>query len=443
MRGETEALAAFASGLSFPTLSDAVRREALRAVVNALGCAVGGARHDIVETAAAALMPHAGAPVAVVLGRGQRSDALTAALLNGLSGGAYSFDDTWGDAMLHPSGPILSALLALAEARPVTGPDLLTAFAAGLEAACRISKALTVAPAEPELAWSQTGVVAGIGAAIAGARLLGLDTAGMVGAIGIAVSQASGTRASHGSMTATLIFGHAAQTGARAALLAQGGFTASPAALEHKMGLGALYARKPDLAAITDNLGRDYLLLANTYKPFPCGLVIHPALDGILQLRPRFAAAVAGVSLRVSKGAMQFGWNPDPKTDIAAKVSLPHWVAAALHTGRAGLAEGRIEVVQDPEVRRLRALIKAEADPALAQDQAEVIVTLADGAQHRVFVEHAVGGPHGPMTDDQLSQKFLGQAALTLGETRARDLLARTWALPDLNDVTELTALAL
>ena len=169
---------------------------------------------SLTETAVAALMEFSGAPVASLAGQGRKADILTAALLNGVSGAAYSFDDSYGEAMLHPSGPLVAALLALAERNPVSGQELLVAYAAGLEVACRLTKALTVAPATPELAWSQTGVVGGIAAALACGKLLGLDGPALEWALGIAASEAAGTRASHGSMAASLIFGHAAQIGA-------------------------------------------------------------------------------------------------------------------------------------------------------------------------------------------------------------------------------------
>ncbi len=418
-----------------------VRHECLRAFTNAMGCAVGGSRHLLVDVAAAALMPFAGAPQATLFGRAMRADVLTASLLNGLAGAAYSFDDTYSDAMLHASGPITAALLAVAEYRPVPGERLLGALAGGLEVACRLTRAVAVPPAEGELAWSQTGIACGIAAAMACAKLMALNTEAIEAAASIAATEAAGTRAAHGSMAASLIFGRAAQSGARSAVLAASGFTGAPAPLEGPHGFAATYARRPNLAAIVEGLGEQFELLANTYKPYPCGVVIHAALDGILQLRRRLAfeaSDVEGIRLRVSPTAHALALRPDPQTDLEAKVSLPHWVAAAAVRGRAGLAEGTMAVVLDPAVRRLRALIEVVADPSLAQEAARVSVRMHEGAWHECLIAHASGSLACPMSDEAITEKSVDQAAAVLGDARASALIRACWDLPSLDDASAI-----
>jgi 2-methylcitrate dehydratase PrpD len=443
--GATARVAGFAAGLSLPDLPQAVRHEVSRALVNGVGCLVGGAAHEMSSVASAALLPHAGAPVVALLGRSARTDMLTAALLNGLSGAAYSFDDTYGEAMLHPSGPILSALLSLAQARAVTGTTFLAAYAAALELSCRLTRSLTVAPAQAEMAWSQTGVVAGIGAAIGCARAMGLNAADIETAIGIAASEASGTRAAHGSMAASLIFGRAAQSGLRAALLAESGFTASPGVIEHGSGLAQVFAVQADIPALTDGLGARFELLANTYKPYPCGVVIHPAIDGILHLRRvhGFAAdAIARIDVQVSPRAMALANRPDPATDIEAKVSLQHWVAVAAAFGRAGIAEGQPQVVADPAIAALRAKVEARAFDDLAPTQARVGVVLADGRRLDHAVIACAGSAARPMTDEELSDKARQQAEMVIGPARAAALVDLCWKLETLPEAAAVALAA-
>ena len=440
----TNRLVHFAMNLSEATLPQRAQKECVRAFVNAVGCIIGGLRHEMVHIAREALLAVTGPGGATLVGSGTKEDVLTAALLNGLAGAAYSFDDTYSEAMLHPSVPLVSALLAASERKSTSGAGLLAAFAAGLETACRLTKALTVEPAEAEMAWSQTGIVCGIAAAIATGKLLALNREQLSSAIGLAASEAAGTRATHGSMSASLIYGHAAQTGLRATLLAAKGFTSSSRAIEHRFGFAALHSRRSNLSALTDDLGRHFELMSNTYKPYPCGLVIHPALDGILRLRRDVGFAhqdVAGIELRVARQAIVFGANPQPKDDLQAKVSLHHWVAVAAMTGRAGLAEGRAEMVADPEVKRLRGLVSVTEDPHCASDGATVAVTFRDSARHEVRVDHCIGSLERPMTDDELSEKFLGQVAFVLGSDRAERLLRACWALASLQDVADLTQL--
>ena len=252
---------------------------------NIIGCMLGGARHDGVSIADNALSPFSGAAQATLLGRSKRADALHATLINCLASSIYSFDDTHEQAVIHPSGPIAAAVLALAEVRPVSGADLRLAFALGVEFACRLCKALTVPPAKGSMAWSGTGIAGGFGAAIAASRLLGLDMAGTRTAIGIALSQAAGFRAMHGSLCTPLMPAQAAQTGLRAAFLAQAGFTSSATPLEGRYGYLSVFSETPDLDALIGGLGERFEILRNTYKPYPCGIVIHPIIDACLALR--------------------------------------------------------------------------------------------------------------------------------------------------------------
>ena len=137
--------------------------------------------------------------------------------------------------MVHPSGPVATAALALAERRPANGESFLLAFALGVEMVCRLSKAISVPPAKGTVALPQTGIAAGIGAAVAAAKLLRLDAAGLQHAIGLALSQAAGFRAMHAPWC-RLMPAHGGQMGLRASLLAERGFTARLSGLEGKYG---------------------------------------------------------------------------------------------------------------------------------------------------------------------------------------------------------------
>lgn len=437
----TDCLIRFVLDLRDDLLPGEVRHECTRSVVNAVGCIMGGASHELTRTAAKALLEFSGAPVASLFGTAQKADILTAALLNGTAGAAYSFDDTYSEAMLHPSGPIVVALISLAQHVPLSGQHFMTAFAAGLEVACRLTKALTVAPAKGEMGWSQTGVVCGLSASLAAGKALGLDRAHLVSALGIAASEASGTRASHGSMAASLIFGHAAQVGLRAALLAGKGFTASARPLEHRYGFAAMFAQQANLDAAVAGLGEVYELMHNTYKPFPCGLVLHPAIDGVLRLRAREKFSgdqIAKIQLGVSAAAVNFGWTPEPKDDLTAKVSLHHWVAVAAQTGRAGIAEGRIEVVHSPAIRALRNAIEVVEDPLLANDAARVRIVLKNGEAYEVVIKHCTGSPQSPMSDEQIEAKCIEQAELVVDSQQAAALARMCWDLWSIPDAAAL-----
>lgn len=436
----------FVGGLKEELLPIEVLHECDRAFVNAVGCIVGGARHALVETAYDALVGFFGPPSASLLGRGSKADPLNAALINGLAGAAYSFDDTYSEALLHPSVPLAAALLALAERTRICGREFRTAFAAGMEVACRLTKAIATPPAEAEMAWSQTGIVSGISIALAAGKLLRLTNQQLEWAVGIAASESAGTRSTHGSMAASLIFGHSANIGLRAAFLAEGNFTSAAKPLEHRYGFANVFTRSANLAALVDELGQRFELKNNTYKPYPCGLVIHPAVDGVLQIkagRDIQVGSIERIGLVVSPAALKFGFRPEPKDDLEAKVSLHHWVAAALSKGKAGLVEGTIDVVHDPEIRRLRALIEVSEGNTISSDAAEVEIVLRTGERLVKTVSHCVGSLERPMTDDELQKKFLDQVTPVIGLERATALSTACWNMASLDDTAAVAALAI
>lgn len=439
--GITSRLIEFIDEPDYVALDRSVQEEAVRAWVNCIGCMLGGAQHRLVDVAHEALIEFAGPPTAILLGRGMRADGLTASLINALAGAAYSFDDTYSDAMLHPAGPIISALIVLAQREVVDGTAFLSAFVAGIEVACRLTKAVALEPAKGEMGWSQTGIVCGMATALAAGKLLKLDRRALKSAIGIALSQAAGTRATHGSMAASLIFGHAAHTGLRAALMAAKGFTGPDDALEDRFGFLTLFAHQACPESLTNDLGTNFEFLNLTYKPFPCGMVIHPALDGVLQLRTAHnldLSNVERITLTVSTQAIRFGWHPEPKDSLEAKVSLHHWVAVALQTGRAGLAEGSMEMIQNAQVLALRRRIDVIEDGSLRNDAADVAIMTNTGRAYRIAIDHCVGSTEQPMSDGQISRKFSEQAVTVLGESRTAHLLAQCWSLPESADVGSL-----
>jgi 2-methylcitrate dehydratase PrpD len=442
----TTRLAAYAAAVQYSDLPEAVRREALRSCFNILGCTLGGARHAGVDIVDCSLRRFTGQPTATLIGRGRKSDALHAALVNCLASSIYSFDDTHEQAVVHPSGPVAAAALAVAELRPVSGPAFLAAFALGVELECRLCKALTVPPARGSMAWSGTGITGGVGAAVAAARLLGLDMPATRTAIGIALSQAAGFRAMHGSLCTPLMPAQAAQTGLRAAFLAQAGLTSSPAALEGRYGYLSVFSDQPDLDALAGDLGERFEILRNTYKPYPCGIVIHPIIDACLELRRIYDLdpdQIDSVAIAASPGAMSLCNNRDPRDEMQAHVSLHHWAAVAFIRGTARVQDMDTETaVKDPALMSFQSRIEATLDPDRTADSAVVTVTLTDGTQRTHHIEHGIGSAARPMTDQELEVKFAGMATPVLGNARTQALMRQCWDLPTVSDAGDLARAA-
>ncbi len=426
-------------------LPGSVRHEALRSFVNVMGCTIGGARHEVVDLADRTLGEYAGAPHATVIGRGHKADALHACLINCLGSSIYSYDDTHAEAVVHPAGPVATAILALAEQHPTSGADFLLALALGIEVTCRLSKAISVPPAKGTVAWSQTGITAGIGAAVAAAKLLKIDATHLQYAIGIALSQAAGFRVMHATMVSSLMPAQGAQTGLRAAVLAERGFTASPAALEGRYGFLEVFADTPHLPSLADGLGERFEILRNTYKPYPCGIVIHPIIDACLQLRHEHAidaAAVDKVRIKASLGAMALCDRRNPQNELQAHVSLYHWTAATLIRGMARIEELQDPTVRDPAIAAFQDKVEAVGDAGIAADAAEVTITLKDARSHTCRIDHCIGSARNPMSDAQLTRKFSEFAEPVIGAARTRDLVDRSWAVESTSDVGDLARAA-
>ena len=437
----TQEIVGFVSDLRAEQLPAAVRHACTRSFVDSVGCMVGGSNHPVVSRATATLSEFFGPAQASLFGQATRADLLHAPLINGLAGAAYSFFDSYSAAHLHAGVVHAAALLASSERTAVSGADFLSAYSAGMEVACRLTKAIALEPAEADIGWSIGGIVCGLASALAVGRILGLDRERLTWALGIAASGAAGTRAEHGTMTAALIFGQAAQTGVRAAVLASDGFTSSPRSLGGKHGYARMFSRKPNLEALIEDLTTTYEVTSTTYKPFPTDIAIHPGIDAMLQLKDEHGFVgpeIDRVHVTASDLATTFCDRPDPADELEAKFSLQHWVAAAAVHGKAQLEQGRIEVVKDPEIKRLRAAVEMTTDPALEWDATEMTVELKDRRRLEKRIEHCIGSPRCPMSDGDVEAKFIAQAEVSIGHERAVDLVQTCWNVESLPDVSVL-----
>lgn len=426
-------------------LPAAVKKEGLRSFFNILGCTLGGARHGAVDKTWSALKPFAGAEQVTMIGRGVRTDAITAALINTLSSSIVTNDDTHAEAIVHPSGPVMGAVLAVAERQQVSGRDLLTAFILGVEVVCRLSKAVSVAPAKGKIAWSQTGICCGAGAALAAAKLMGLDARATRQAVGHAASQASGLRAAHGTMCTAMMPAVAGQTGLRAAYFAQSGVTSTEAVIEHRYGFNMCFAEAPHVDHLTGGLGQRFEILGNTYKPFPCGIVINPLIDTALQLRSEHgikADDVERIAMQCNPGALALCDRRHPKDELEGQVSLYHWVAASMVRGKAGLDEGTDRSIHDPVLKAFRERVFATANAAIPIDGVDMTITLKGGRTLEKKLRDCIGSKGRPMTDAQLETKFAEGAVRSMPQARVNGLIEKTWQLEQLGDASALVRMA-
>lgn len=426
-------------GTGSSDLPSDVRREGVRTFVNWIGCAVGGAGHETVDRALAAVTPFSGTGTATVLGRKDRLDALHAALLNGISSHVLDYDDTHLKTIIHPAGPVASALLALAETRPISGEDFLTSLIIGIEVECRIGNA--VYPHHYDRGWHITGTTGVFGAAAATGRILGLSTQQMAWAMGLAATQSSGLREMFGTMTKSFHPGRAAQNGLFSAHLAHANFDSSERAIEAPRGFANVMSDKQDYDEILGDLGGRWESALNSYKPFACGIVIHPTIDGCCQIRAEIGDRVneiASVALRTHPLVLELTGKKTPRTGLEGKFSVYHAAACALLRGDGAPTAFTDEVVNLPDIISLRDRTTATVNPDCHEASVDIEVTFKDGQTLTRHVERAIGSRDVPLTDAQLDAKFKVQSALVIGEAQTDSLLALSWTLDGTDDVAKI-----
>ncbi|HTH78423.1 MAG TPA: MmgE/PrpD family protein [Ramlibacter sp.] len=437
----TSIFAAFVAKHPSRGWSDAVDHEAHRTFYNWLGCAIGAAKHEAADAAIAAVQMLEPSQQATVLGRREKVDMASAALINGITSHTFDFDDTHLKTIIHPAGPVASAVLALAEHRRASGRDVIDALVLGIDVSCRIGNAMY--PDHYDRGWHITGSTGMLGAAAGCARLLNLDLEKTAMALGIAASQPVGFREQFGTMTKPFHPGGAARAGLMSALLASRGFTASGKALEAPRGFVQVVSDKRAWNEVTDELGKRFEISFNSYKPFACGIVIHPSIDACVQLRDKGVKPeeVERIELRVHSLVLELTGKKTPKDGLQGKFSVYHGCAVGLIYGRAGEPEFSDAVVNDPRVVALRGKVQATVDDSVDEAGVHVTAVLKDGRRVQVDVEHAIGSLQKPLSDKQLEEKFSSLVEPVLGANRAGEITQQCWSLAQLADVSKLTGM--
>jgi 2-methylcitrate dehydratase PrpD len=437
----TGVLAHYVAAARWEDVPPEVRHQAKRSFINLFAVALAGCRTQPVDIALASLAEFSGGRPATVIGRAERIDALSAAFLNAASANVHDFCDTHLRTVIHPTAPVAPALLALAELRQVGGPKLLLAFILGNEVQARIG--LAISPQHYDKGWHITSTCGVFGAAVGAGKLLGLNAQQLVSALGTASTQSSGLCECLGMPAKSVSVGNAARNGLWSALLAQKGFDGPAEPLAGRQGFYNAMGDTPDLSKVTDGLGHSFEIMATSYKPYPCGFVIHPVLDCVLDWRREHPSTeVTRVVVRGNPLLAHRTDRPEISTGRESQVSVQHAVAAALVHGKAGLDQFTDACVNDPRVVELRRKVEVVRDSAFSTITAAVEITTADGALHHLSQSAARGSDVNPMSDQDLEQKLLTVAASWNPRHDVQPLIDAVWALDRSTDVSRLASLA-
>ncbi len=450
-------VAEYSSAVSYSDLPPALVQRAKEAVIDGLGVMLAGHGSDCARVIRSYLGELGVSGKSSVIGENARLPAQFAALANGVSGHALDFDDTQISSvpdrvyglLTHPTAPVLSAALAQAEERGAGGADLLAAFAAGVEVACKVAE--TIDPRHYQGGFHSTGTIGVVGAAAAAARLLELDVETTRHAIGIAASKSAGIRVAFGTMTKPYHAGAAGENGVVAAKLARLGYTTDPDALDGRWGFFQVAGGGSDPHLIHGKLGNPYAFVdpGVSIKPYPCGSLAHPSMDAMLELvtehdvRPE---AVEEIRLGTSSNVLNALRYPEPHNELEAKFSIPFCMAILVLDRRGGIGEFTDEAVERADVREMMGKVVPYLHEGLEARGFERILSLIeirlkDGTVLSREASTSRGTPERPMTREELAAKFHDCARETITPAREREALDMVYGLEAVDDVGKLTAL--
>lgn len=449
-------LAEFAADTTAEALPAAVVAAVKRLVLDSVGVALAGSTAPGVEAVVGAVRSWGGRGSSVYAAGFEVAPPF-AALANGVMSTARDFDDTLDDAMLHTQPSVLTAALALAEARAATGRDLLAAVAVGTEMLCRTGRARRRGQE-----FLPTGTLAGMASAAAAARVLRLDVPRLLDACGIAYSACAGNvqPLHEGRLVKRYHAGFAARTGVVSAELAGRGLTGAARYLEGGHGYYHLYERGDYASAVlTEGLGDRWHLLDLSLKPYPSARDHHGAVEAAIALAEQYdlrAETIETVEVWLPPNSFGVSGQPfgtlggDPV--VEAIISAAYCVASALLRRRQVLDDFTPDGVADPQVHALAERVHVAVHPGIDDPVTFVpqrlAITLTDGRTLAAEVSVLKGNPARPLTDAEVTAKFRGClpfAAAPLDPATGDAIVAAVAGLdelPDAGDLARLLALA-
>ncbi|HML10828.1 MAG TPA: MmgE/PrpD family protein, partial [Stellaceae bacterium] len=383
-----------------------------------------------------------GAPQASLVARRLRLPMLAAALVNGAAGHALDYDDVNMAMPGHPSVAILPGLLALAEAEGAGGRDVMTAFVAGYETACRIGTAMR--PGHYDLGFHSTGTIGALGAAAACARLLRCSGEATATALGIAGTEAAGLKSQFGTMCKPFHAGKAAQNGLLAARLATRGFSSRPDLIECAQGFAATHSPDfvPEKALAEPKRG--FHIFNNLFKYHAACYMTHAPIECGRQLREQGVAPaeIAAINLKLHHATDRVCNIPAPTDGLEAKFSLRQTVAMALSgVDTASLGAYSVATATDPALVGLRERVNFDFREDFPEAGAEIEIALTDGRKLSASFDAGI-----PMADSaaqgrRLIEKFDALARPVMGAARAHELRETIAGLDAVSDVGALARL--
>jgi 2-methylcitrate dehydratase len=447
----TERMAEWAASLRYDDLPQEVVGAAKRFLMDAVGCAFGGAQQHDVRLARAVINEIAGSGNATVLVSGERIDPVSAALVNALMIRVMDYNDIyWKQDPCHPSD-LIPAAMATAERSGGSGCDLLLGIVLAHEFEQRLCEASF--PGIRELGWHHATLTA-VAAPIVAGRMLGLTAEQIQHAVGISASRHCTT----GSVTAggltmmkNTVDPMATQSGVLAAMLAEQGYTGPEHVLDGKEGFSHVFDTEWKFEILSDGLGEDWRILQCGMKYFPTEALTHTPISAVLDLvnehdlAPEEVQTVTIHSLARAADILADPSKYDPRTKETADHSLPYVIAAALVDRQVTPVQFTEARIMDPQIRAQLDKVEVIADPQIEAvfpelQRVRVEIETSEGQRHSSQLDYPKGDPRNPLTDVEIQGKF---AALAEGIASPEDIeriLTAILRTDEYDDVREFMA---
>ena len=436
----------------YEDLSSEVVEATKKEILDLLGVALGGISQPGATHVRDLMLEWGGKEESSIIGSRQKVPSPNAAQANATMAHSLDFDDVHEAAVMHPGIAAIPTAIAVAEAEGnLSGKELITGTALGVDMMCRLALATTPGKNPIDLGWHLTSLFGFMGSAATAARVMGLPVEKIVDAIGIGYHQCAGNGqcVKDGALTKRLGPGFAIKGGITAALLARAGVTGSTNSFEGEWGLYKQYMHGDySREILTADLGKHFEGVNVAIKPYPCCRGVHPAIDAGLALaidENIRKEDIREIILTVTDAHLSLLCTPEdakksPRSPVDAQFSIPWGVASAIVGRRVGLDDFTDSAIRNRDILDVTQKMRLEVDNTLSKpgpDPTRVKVITKDGKVFEKTVQTPLGSLDRPMSFEDCARKF-SDCAKDLGAGRVDQIIERVGKLDQVEDIREI-----
>ncbi len=448
-KGSTEILADYIENINYKDLPKETVQKAKNCILDSLACAFAGYRTEPSNIIVGLIKHFGGRPESTLIGDGNKVASPYAAYANSMMSNALDYDDTF---VGHPGSTIIPPAVAVGEAYPASGIDLITSVILGYEVSLRIGSAIQPSKERMNLVWG-LGTWQTFGSVTVATKLLSLKGEEILDALGIAGANAPVPSTNKTVFPPTMVknnFGVASEVGVTAALLAKRGFSGPHHILDGDKGFWRMYGSDEcNFDLMTKSLGEEYEILKVAFKPYPCCRWLHSAIDASLKIIEENEMKLDNIRRITVKTSSYIARpkyaNPDPNTMNEAIVSMPYAISAAVTGVKRGIDWYTEETMKNQEIlkfaRKIFLTSDPEADRIFPPRNTAIVEIIYNGRRYASQVNYSKGEPENPMSQKELEDKFKDVATPVIGMRRMEKLKMIIDSLEGIENLSELTTL--